>query len=398
MISFALEFPKNRFGMKRLTAIVFFVFFLLVNSVSIRAEFVKIGIHNDQLIQTLVIYPKKGNYKIIADQEEFSLNARSVLFLQLINGKIKLKDKSTDLGVFSELQFMCENTTGELSLKLVFPKKSARDYSDDFNIKAGKHGIQIINYVDLDKYLAGVVEAEGGPNAPMEYYKAQAILCRTYYYKHQNKHEEEGFHLCDGVHCQAYKGNIKYNKEIYKACTETSGQVLVDQEKHLITAAFHSNSGGITSNSEDVWIENMPYLRSVKDSYSKAQPNYTWSKKVSFKVWQKFLEQRDYKHLSQVRGDFHPHKIRSTIKLGNTQVKADLMRSYFGLKSSYFSIQINANQVLFTGRGYGHGVGLSQEGAMQMARKGKSYLEIINFYYQKINLVPVTEVVWEEEI
>jgi stage II sporulation protein D len=97
------------------------------------------------------------------------------------------------------------------------------------HIKLKNEQLLFVNDVNFEKYIAGVVEAEGGPNAPLEYFKTQAILCRTYAMKYYNKHLNEGFNLCDEVHCQAYKGRVSKNEDILKAAIETSGLVIVDQ-------------------------------------------------------------------------------------------------------------------------------------------------------------------------
>src|SRR5690606_6979492 len=96
---------------------------------------------------------------------------------------------------------------------------------------------------------------------------------------HINKHVSEGFSLCDLVHCQAYHGKPRDINAV-KAVEETAGLVVVDSNLDLITAAFHSNSGGQTANSEDVWGGKTSYLRSIIDTFSTGTPNFSWERRM----------------------------------------------------------------------------------------------------------------------
>src|SRR5690606_29529659 len=116
-------------------------------------------------------------------------------------------------------------------------------------------------------------------------------LARTFALAHINKHVNEGFSLCDLVHCQAYHGKPR-DLDIFRAVEATQGLVAVDNNLDLIVAAFHSNSGGQTANSEDVWGGHTSYLRSIVDTFSMGMPNYSWQKRMHTGEWLGYLREK----------------------------------------------------------------------------------------------------------
>ena len=246
-----------------------------------------------------------------------------------------------------------------------------------------------------EKYIEGVVETESGPNAPFEYYKSQAIICRTYALGHFDRHIKEEFNLCDGVHCQAYKGRSMANDSIPLAVHETSGLVIVDTSLNPITAAFHSNSGGHTINSEDVWSKETSYLKAIIDTFAVGQNNYLWKDSISVKEWKKYLDTIGFEisedSFTNHALNFEQKKRKIYFYLEKDSIALKKIRQDFGLRSTFFSFKPKDKYIIINGKGYGHGVGLCQEGAMEMARKGYSFKEIINFYYTGVMLFDVGE-------
>jgi stage II sporulation protein D len=282
-------------------------------------------------------------------------------------------------------------------IKSVIPQTKVRTYDDDLEIKLtpDKKQFLLVNKVDLENYIAGVVGSEAGKGNSLEYYKLQAILCRTYLLTHVNHHILEGFQVCDDVHCQAYF-NRASEENIVKAVFTTKGLVVVDNNLNLITAAFHSNCGGETCNSEDVWAMSTTYLKSVKDTYCQKQSQAHWERIVPLEDWNAYLQ---LKHKYPVVDSFNYSGNTSftqssgrAIYFKDKELKIPLknIRADFKLKSTYFSIEQIGDSVKFRGRGYGHGVGLCQEGAMQMSRLKYSYEDILHFYYKDVHLVDVS--------
>ena len=170
------------------------------------------------------------------------------------------------------------------------PSGAIKNYEDNLMITIHPyyHYMKLINNIDIDNYVAGVVESEVGKRPPVEYFKLQAIICRTYALKNIDKHKDDGFSLCDKVHCQAYHGKPKSDL-IKEAAIATNGVVIVDSDINLITATFYSNCGGQTANSEEVWKRPLYYLRTVKDTFCLHENNAVWTKRISKQKWTDYL-------------------------------------------------------------------------------------------------------------
>ncbi|MEM9022218.1 MAG: SpoIID/LytB domain-containing protein, partial [Bacteroidota bacterium] len=255
--------------------------------------------------------------------------------------------------------------------------------------------LKMVNSVFIDHYVSGVVEAEAGKEEPLEYYKVQSIICRTYALNNLRRHAEEGFYLCDKVHCQVFKGKSQSNPDIVKATQKTTGIVLVDSEINLITAAFHSNCGGHTVNSEDVWVSAVPYLRAREDTFCLNERNAIWHKTIPRAAWLSYLDNR-FQYPSSIKlfarsATEHCQNERKLILSPlktNTYLK--VIRSDWKLRSTFFCIDPEKDSITLHGKGYGHGVGLCQEGAMRQAKLGRDYQSILHYYYKDVHLVDLS--------
>ncbi len=357
----------------------------------LKSQSVDIGLFHQYSLKSILISPVLGNYELSTDKGVVKqLDAQSILYLKQVGNQIQVKSAEGLVGNFSSLEINSLEPFSILKIKSDSPKIKAREYKGSFILSVVNQKIRIINRVNLENYIAGVVQSEGGVKAQEEYYKTQAILCRTYALENFNKHQPDGFNLCDGVHCQAYLSRAKEKDLIIHATKKTEGLVIVDADLNLITAAFYSNSGGKTAASEMVWQQPRSYLRSIVDTFSVGEHNFKWSKSVSYKQWYQFLKKNKFKLPSDVNGfDFISKDFirKKYYCFGNDSVPYTHIRRAFKLRSAYFSIDYKNQKIIFNGRGYGHGVGLSQEGAMAMAVKGYSYKDIINFYYKNVFIV-----------
>jgi len=164
--------------------------------------------------------------------------------------------------------------------------------------------------------------------------------------------------------------------------------VLVDSDITLITAAFSSNCGGKTRNSEDVWSKPLSYLKSVSDTFCLSADHASWKKSIGKAEWE------NYKKRNAANAPYSSGKGASIDNTYSEFIydKQDLkaIRSAFRLNSTRFVIEEKENEVTFIGQGFGHGVGLCQEGAIHMAELGYSFREILNFYYANIHLIQLS--------
>ena len=264
-------------------------------------------------------------------------------------------------------------------------------YEGALSLQSNGQKIQVINSLPLEEYVAGVVEAEGGANKPIEYYKVQAILSRTYALRNLDRHV--GFDVCDGTHCQVYHGISKKDIDIFTAVKATKNLVIVDSSAQLITAFFHSNCGGQTCSAQDVWKSNLSYCVGKKDPYCTNMPNSTWEKRMTATEWKNYLTTKNISVNDSddcIAGNMNcsANKRPLFYLQNNASLSTKDMRADLKLKSAYFHIEELENEIVLHGRGFGHGVGLCQEGAMNMAKKGKSAEDILHFYFSGVHIVP----------
>ena len=380
------------------------ILFLLIIQ-SLWGRDILIGVYRGNTIQQINFSYDNGDYSIYGDTIAFGiLSKNEFVSVSEYGDSVQLKKGVVTLGTFKEVRLEPLENNLSLSLLPEIPRVRGRKYQDGFIITSGEKGLIIVNKVSIDHYLEGVIESEGGGGQPMEYYKAQAVISRTYALKNITRHQDQGFSLCDQVHCQAYFHQLKYTKDIVIAVEATHGIYLVDTVKHeLVNGLYHSNCGGETISPDYVWNEKIDYLQPIKDTFCIHSMNARWTKKILKETWQNYL----------VNTFFYPinnHKAKSTIfTFEQNDRKAFYLnprygiplrdiRLHFKLKSTFFSCHPDGNYVVLEGRGFGHGVGLCQEGAMSMAKMGYNYKQILAFYYTGVNLENFLEYLFFNQI
>lgn len=359
---------------------------------------VNVRILTTKVITSFAFSPTSGDYIVYGDGELIKDYDPTGIFQMTVDkDSILLKTFERTIGKFASIKFYSKEKEGEFKIKAIAPQSKVRTYDGNMEVALtpDKQQFLIVNKVDLEKYIAGVVESEAGKHISLEYYKLQAILCRTYLLSHLNRHEAEGFNVCDDVHCQAYL-NKASEENITKAVLDTKGLVVVDNDLNLITAAFHSNCGGVTCNSQDVWSISTTYLKAVKDTFCIHGFNAVWQRTIPLEDWKAYLQ---LKHKFAINDSasvpgatsFSQSSGRSNYFMDrNLKIPLKTIRADFKLRSTFFSIEQIGDSIRFNGRGYGHGVGLCQEGAMRQANLGYSYKHILNFYYKDVHLVELS--------
>lgn len=176
------------------------------------------------------------------------------------------------------------------------------------------------------------------------------------------------------------------NPLINKAVIETAGQVVLGRDSLPIMSAFHSNCGGETESSENVWLSGQPYLKKVIDPYCSRSRSARWTKTIPVKLWEDYLRNSGCNFPAGSKPDFSYAQVtrQKNYCTGSFSLPFTKIRDDFNLRSSFFSVQQDGDSVILRGRGYGHGVGLCQEGAMVMAARGFNYRQILQFYYSDI--------------
>ncbi len=262
-----------------------------------------------------------------------------------------------------------------------------RGVLDIYNIN-GK--LTVVNDLKLEDYVKGVINKEILPSWPLEAKKVQAVLARTYaVYQKMFNPRSKLFDLAPTVLDQVYGGLEKEDLSANKAVDETKGEILT---YHNLPAQifFHSTCGGRTASAKEVWGKDIPYLKSVKCNYCKKSPLYRWKRIATKSFLIKKFRKAGYK-FSKIE--------KITVLNGVTRVKFVVLNGkkfpvndfrkivgYSFIWSNAFVVKKNGNKIIFKGKGAGHGVGVCQWGAAQMAKNGKKYKEILGYYLKNIKI------------
>lgn len=367
-------------------------FILLLPGCNLHGRSIWVSLYNSRQVRSIVVSAYNGPLTVTADGGvQYTIAAGQAVYATLRDGRIWVSNAQGQAGSFGRLTVQGADSSAVVRLRPVSPQAEARNYEETVSLGADVDRIQLINRVDEERYIAGVMEAEVGQGRAREFYRAKAIICRTYLYGHIDRHENEGFHLCDEVHCQAYRGQCR-SRSILPAVVATQGIILTGRrDSKPILAAFHSNCGGETESAQNAWQNSLPYLVPVADPYCNAMPNARWQKTISLDDWINYLVKNGYRLNPDIVTDFSFQQLRRIpdYTVNKFTIPVRQIRTDWQLRSTFFSIAVEDGDVVFRGRGYGHGVGLCQEGAMEMGRRGFKYGEIIGFYYKNVNLVPV---------
>lgn len=269
-----------------------------------------------------------------------------------------------------------------------------------------------VEEIGLEEYIKGVVAAEMPAEFQIEALKAQAVAARTYALqrieKYPNGHPDHpDAALCTGIHCQAWLSKdelIKvhsqswmdnYWNKIEHAVDSTQSEVIVFNGE-LIEPLFHSTSGGMTEDSEDVFASALPYLRSVLSPYEEGAPKFRDVASMTVNEFITKLEKK-YPNVKLTEKNLQ-EKIKliersdsgriKKVMVDNEIVSGRDLRELFNLNSTNFKITINPRTEIVDIQtvGYGHGVGMSQWGANGMAQKGSNYKEILKHYYTGVQI------------
>ncbi len=255
-------------------------------------------------------------------------------------------------------------------------------YLGNIEIWRSRSSLYLINELPLEDYIRSVVSAEVGLDWEIEALKAQAVIARTYALFQINLNNSN-YDLTSSVLHQVYKGK-SIDPRISYAVLNTKGEVLVYNGK-IIESLYHSTCGGRTEIPEEVFGKSYPYLKSV-ESNCEISPYWLWERKIALEEIEKALGLNNIKEIS-IESFTSTDRVKTlTIKHddGTLSIKASELRKSLGWKrlpSTNFNMTRVDNFIILEGKGYGHGVGLCQWSALEMARNGMNYKEILAFFY-----------------
>lgn len=264
-------------------------------------------------------------------------------------------------------------------------------------------GEQRVVSVSFEDYVLGVVAAEGAIETELEALKALAVAVRTYASQNLDRHAREGYDFCNTTHCQRYtfagsSEQAAARSFVRRALVETAGEVLLDERGRRVDAYFHAACGGMTANVATLWGGSLApaHLRGVRDEYCALMPHHAWADVIPAARLSEALR-------SDARTNMGARLENVFISRRDTTGRAELMTlegarrrvvrgwdfkiivgralGWHLLKSSRFEVVRAGANFIFRGGGFGHGVGLCQEGAHVMARRRLHYRQILNYYF-----------------
>lgn len=247
-----------------------------------------------------------------------------------------------------------------------------------------------IETIPLEKYLVGVIGGEMPISYNIEALKAQTVAARTYTIKKIETNKNNEYDIVDTTSDQVYLDDeqlktswqekyIEYKAKIETAVKETRGEYITYEGK-TIKAFFFSTSSGKTENCKDVFGENLPYLISVSSTWDENSPSYLTTLELKKEDFYKKLE-LEYKDELNIEIERNETNSIKTITINGTTLKGTDFRYKLNLKSTNIDIK-EENNIIITSKGFGHGVGMSQYGAEELASIGYKYDQIIKYYYQ----------------
>lgn len=363
----------------------------------------RIGILRDMHVGKAIFIVEKAKYMLYCDGRAVAeLLPNEGVRVEVVPGGLSVKTLTSTFPCKQQVRLAPQHSLSAFRMRALDHQMVEKKFTDELVVERRNGKLQMVNVADVEQYVAGVVESEAGIKQTREYYKLQAIICRTYALSNLRRHEGEGFHLCDQVHCQVYKSKNMYNDTIFRAVWATRGMVIVDPEINLITATFHSNCGGETVNAEDVWSKPLPYLRSVCDTFCTASTHASWTKEITKDKWSGYMKRKyNYPASASINSGAGPQHLPSDRQVffaeENHKIPVEDMRHDLGLNSTHFFVKPEGDKVVLEGRGYGHGVGVCQEGAMYMARLGMGYMDILHHYYTDVHLVDLSVIQFFQE-
>ena len=384
--------------MKKLSYI--FIFLMAISCTSLKADETVIN-PNDFIEQNQTIKIENEDKKALYNQirvklsnpdkndfdiyfsDDFSINSKE------ITNKKKINIKYIDNKIYIDND---EFEKVDISNKGIMTIGNNKYYGDIY-IKQVDSKLQIVNFVDIEKYLLGVVPYEMPSSFPLEALKAQTVIARSYAQTNINRKKKD-FDLYDDTRSQVYSGIPKSRlSNVEKAIKETKGEVITYNGR-VIDALFHSYSGGYTASAKEVYGNDIEYLKPVEDKYSKGVPIsvLTWTYLIPKSQFEKEIGfipldyDIEYTESNRVKYIILYNEDRS---LEKKYTGAEFRRKYSTskIKSTAYNINIENGDIKVVGSGYGHGVGFSQWSSKTMAEDEKmSYKDIINFFYTGVKI------------
>ncbi len=371
----------------------------------VQAQDVRVRLYARQAPAEILLSAEEGLVRLYAGEHAepfFEIDTGETILISPDESASELRVSSDAFALYAQ-SVRAEPAEGAL-FGVAMQNENPRRYAGDLHVSldSANGGLQLVNAVPVEAYVASVVATEYGlPD--LEGSKAMAVLARTYALHATGKFGTDYQHV-DDTRSQVYRGQGVITPLSLQAAQNTEGEVLTWRGR-LIQAVYHSSSGGHTAHNESVWYgESVPYLRGKPDPYGSESPHAEWTTRLSREeVLTELGKKFDEEVIGFLLDERSPDGRIATVSLLMRSGRRRAMRGnafrlaiieHFGersLRSMRFEAQQHGEEYVFTGQGYGHGVGLNQWGAHDMAQRGMAYAEILDFYYAGVTLSRLEE-------
>jgi stage II sporulation protein D len=278
-----------------------------------------------------------------------------------------------------------------------FIRVNGNSYRGSVELRNKRNGLLlVVNELDIEDYLRGVLSSEVPPGWEYEALKAQAVAARTYALYQKRTAGRRPFDIVATVNSQVYEGSKREHPREAQAIKDTRGLVLVYRGE-IIPAFYHASCGGQTENADELWGIDAPYLKGVECECQRISQYGIWEKRIGLVQIVNALRRQGF-HVNDIlgmsiqgispAGRVRAVSIRSSH--GELLIPAESLRAAIGnsaIPSVFFELDVDGNEAVFSGRGSGHGVGLCQWGAEEMAERGWDYQTILAHYYPGTDLL-----------
>ncbi len=389
--------------MKNVTCCAAIALFLSFGGAAALAEddlAIRIGIAESVKVATVTV-SKMSPIKVetpLGWQTLATLSPSVPLKLEMVGGQVRVSGPIPPQ-TFKRVQLMPEDQETLVSAQGKWYRGGLDVYP------ATTQSLAVVNEVPLEKYLFGVIPSEMPASWPIEALKSQAVAARTYTISHLGAHRKKGYDLVATTSSQVYQGVKGETFQSNQAVSTTAGEILTHNNKP-IHAYYHSTSGGQTEAGSSLWAP-FAYLQSVAD-YDHDSPKFTWYSEFSQPEMKTALAKMGIQvgdvlalQTSQRSVGGRVKTLRIVGTQGTKQLDGAKMRTALGLNSTFFNVgsispqgdlqdapdsQNIPRSFQIAGRGWGHGLGMSQWGARGMAMRGHNYRDILGHYYRGASL------------
>ncbi len=268
---------------------------------------------------------------------------------------------------------------------LTLPGGKTRKYRGELQIVVGDKDLVPVVRLPLEDLVVGVLAGECSTSDPPAFLRAQAVVVRSFLLASRRRHAFADF--CDNTHCQVWFGSGDVKKPFRQAGEETSGMVMTLNGR-VVPVPYHACCPGVTRTPTEVWGKKMPGITSIRCGYCDDAGHHVWTWKVTNERLRKVLRASSLEWQSGAPGENI-----SGVRIDGNRLLTEQFRLMLGralgwnkIYSNSFAVSISSDTLLFYGHGFGHGVGLCQEGAITLARSGFSMNTILNHYFPMLRI------------